>query len=113
MSDDDLGALVVDDLNRAGVPLECSPSAVRVKRIREAYPIYARDYQRHFAGLDEWVHQLPGFLSYGRQGLFVHDNTHHALAMAYAAADCITDGDFDKVRWQTYREEFESHVVED
>ena len=56
---------------------------------------------------------MPRLLSYGRQGLFAHDNTHHALAMAYAAADCLRDGDFDRARWREYRAAFETHVVED
>lgn len=113
MSDEDLGRLVADDLARAGIPLPCTPDGVHVKRLRQAYPIYARGYERHFAVLDGWVEQLPRLLSYGRQGLFAHDNTHHALAMAYAAADCLTDGDFDAERWQGYRDVFETHVVED
>jgi hypothetical protein len=33
--------------------------------------------------------------------------------MAYAAADCLTGGELDAVRWAGYRREFESHVVED
>ncbi len=63
--------------------------------------------------LDAWVETLPRFLSYGRQGLFAHDNTHHALAMAYAAAECLTTSGFDHDRWAEYRTVFEGHVVED
>jgi hypothetical protein len=53
-------------------------------------------------------------LTFGRQGLFAHDNTHHALATAYAAADCLAE-DFvlDGRRWAECRRMFESHVVED
>jgi hypothetical protein len=52
-------------------------------------------------------------LVYGRQGLFAHDNTHHALFMAYSAVDCLTTKGFDLARWAEYRETFKSHVVED
>ena len=113
MTDAELGKLVADDLARAGIPLPCSPDAVNVKRLRQAYPIYSTGYERHFSVLDAWVSELPRLLSYGRQGLFAHDNTHHALAMAYAAVDCLTEGVFDADKWQTYRSVFESHVVED
>ena len=52
--------------------------------------------------------------SCGRQGLFVHDNTHHALYMARAAVACLRDdGSFDERAWQREREIFETHVVED
>ena len=113
MDDSELADLVAGDLKHAGIPLPCSPSAVQVKRLRHAYPIYTMDYERHFRTLDIWGEKLPRLLTYGRQGLFAHDNTHHALFMAYAAADCLTDGAFDEARWRSYRSVFETHVVED
>ena len=113
MDDDSLADLVAGDLESAGIPLPCAPTSVQVKRLRHAYPIYTMDYERHFRTLDEWAESLPRLLTYGRQGLFAHDNTHHALFMAYAAAECLTDGTFDDAKWQTYRSVFESHVVED
>jgi protoporphyrinogen oxidase len=113
MSDAELGQLVADDLARAGIPLPAKPVAVHVRRLRQAYPIYATGYERWFGILDTWVEGLPRLLSYGRQGLFAHDNTHHALAMAYAAAECLVDGGFNRERWGEYRKVFETHVVED
>jgi hypothetical protein len=48
------------------------------------------------------------------QGLFAHDNAHHALYMAYAAADCLdVENRFDDARWGNSRRIFETHVVED
>ena len=64
-------------------------------------------------GIDRWASGLPDLVSFGRQGLFAHDNTHHALAMAYAAVECVNEEDFDLDRWAVYRREFETHVVED
>ncbi|MBK7284263.1 MAG: hypothetical protein IPI83_07680 [Sphingomonadales bacterium] len=53
-------------------------------------------------------------LTFGRQGLFAHDNTHHALATAHGAVDCLNaDGSFDLAKWRDYRRIFETHVVED
>jgi hypothetical protein len=64
--------------------------------------------------LDQWLSQVDGLLTFGRQGLFAHDNTHHALYMAYAAVDCLDgNGRFDRERWQSFRRIFETHVVED
>jgi len=79
MSDDQLGELVAKDLATAGIPLARPPVAVQVKRLRQAYPIYTTGYEVPFGTLDHWVEQVPRLLSYGRQGLFAHDNTHHAL----------------------------------
>jgi hypothetical protein len=64
--------------------------------------------------MDRWLGEIEGALTFGRQGLFAHDNTHHALAMAYAAAGCLSPaGSFDQTRWAEHRKEFETHVVED
>ena len=112
-SDEKLGELVASDLAHAGIPLPQTPAAVHVKRLRHAYPIYLKGYELQFNLLDSWVETLPDFLSYGRQGLFAHDNTHHALYMAYSAADCLRDGTFDHAKWDAYRRVFAMHVVED
>jgi protoporphyrinogen oxidase len=113
MDDAALGRQVVEDLTRAGLPLAAPPRAVHVRRLPFAYPIYDTGYEVPFGVLDEWAEGLPRFLSYGRQGLFAHDNTHHALYMAYAAADCLVDGVFDEDKWRRYRQVFATHVVED
>lgn len=113
MSDAELGEIVVRDLEHSGLPLPASPTSVYVRRLRFAYPIYRHGYERAFAALDGWAAEQPNMLTFGRQGLFAHDNTHHALRMAYAASDCIGPDGFDRVRWAGYRREFESHVVED
>ncbi len=113
MTDLELGALVAEDLARAGVPLPVAPEQVHVRRLKQAYPIYSTGYEVPFQVLDQWANGLPQFLSYGRQGLFAHDNTHHALAMAYAAADCLEPDGFNAARWQQHREVFATHVVED
>ena len=113
MDDAALARLVAADLERADLALPASPLTVQVRRLRHAYPIYTRGFAAPFAALDHWAASMPNLLSFGRQGLFAHDNTHHALAMAYAAADCFEDGRLDPARWAQYRREFEKHVVVD
>ncbi|MCI0437039.1 MAG: FAD-dependent oxidoreductase [Gemmatimonadetes bacterium] len=113
MSDADLGRQVADDLDTAAIPLPRPPVRVVVRRLRQAYPIYLNGYEIPFGVIDHWAENLPGFLVYGRQGLFAHDNTHHALYMARAAVDCLENGRFDLGRWHGYREIFATHVVED
>jgi protoporphyrinogen oxidase len=112
-ADGDLAALVARDLATAGIPLPAAPAGIAVRRLRHAYPVYRSGYEEPFRLIDEWIDSLPAFLSYGRQGLFAHDNTHHALYMAYAATDCLVDGRFDDAKWAAYRDVFATHVVED
>jgi protoporphyrinogen oxidase len=113
MSDDELGQVVSQDLARAGLPLARPPIRSHSKRLRHAYPIYTPGYEVPFGILDSWVEGIPRLLSFGRQGLFAHDNTHHALYMAYCAVDCLTAQGFDGAKWAKYREVFATHVVED
>lgn len=85
-----------------------------VRRIRHAYPIYRVGSDDAFSEVASWIDQQRGIVSYGRQGLFAHDNTHHAMAMARDAVACISDDlEFDGVKWSRARERFAQHVVED
>lgn len=113
-SDEALGELVVRDLESSGLELPGRVSAVTTRKLAQAYPIYLQGYEEPFRRLDAAVSAIPRLLSYGRQGLFAHDNTHHALRMAYAATECLgRDGVFDTGRWAEWRADFERHVVED
>jgi protoporphyrinogen oxidase len=110
---DELGALVMEGLARVGLPVRCEVLDVTVRRLAAAYPVYRRGYEEHLAKLDQWIDGLDGVLSFGRQGLYAHDNTHHALFMADAAVNCLKDGELDRAAWRGYREIFDRHVVED
>jgi len=113
-SEEELGRLVLEALARAEIPVRAPLRSVLVRRLGQAYPIYRRGWRAPFDRIDEFLGSIEGLITFGRQGLFAHDNTHHALAMAYAAADCLgDDGAFDRARWAACRLEFQSHVVED
>lgn len=113
-SDQELGERLCDWLGQVGLPVRARVKATLTRRLAHAYPVYDRSYETHFSAMDEWLSGLKGLLTFGRQGLFAHDNTHHAMAMAYAASDCLQpDGTFDWDLWGDHRRVFETHVVED
>jgi protoporphyrinogen oxidase len=112
-TDAELGDLVKDGLHRAGLPIRCPVLQVAVRRLPAAYPIYRRGYETHFHCVDDWLDGLDDVLSFGRQGLYAHDNTHHALFMARAAVDSFRGGRLDREAWHGYRRIFDQHVVED
>ena len=113
-SDEELGAMVTDSLAKCGLPVRSDVLEIATKRLPFAYPIYREGYEKYFKIQDRWADSLDRVLTFGRQGLFAHDNTHHALAMAYAATECLSaSGEFSEAKWLTYRREFEKHVVED
>ena len=114
LSDADLAKKLCEWLETAGLPVRAPIRRVITRRLRQAYPVYRSGYEAHLERLDRWIEGLDGLLHYGRQALFAHDNTHHALYMAYAAVDCLApDGTFDEEHWQEFRRVFETHVVED
>jgi protoporphyrinogen oxidase len=114
MTDRELGQVLCASLDTAGIPIRAPIQQLVTRRLSNAYPIYRLGYDTSFRALDEYVDGVNGLLTFGRQGLFVHDNTHHALFMAYAAAACLSpDGQFDRTRWHTFRQRFDTHVVED
>jgi protoporphyrinogen oxidase len=114
LSDEELGRRLCDWLARTGLPVRAPVRRVVTRRLKQAYPIYNVGYEAHFSAMDEWVAGIQGLLTFGRQGLFAHDNTHHALYMAYAAVECFgSDGTFNWDSWRNFRKVFETHVVED
>ena len=113
-SDETLGAIVVEDLARAGLPVTCPVRETVTRRLPHAYPLYPTGYEKAFDTLDGWAEGLDRVLTFGRQGLYAHDNTHHAIYMAKAAARCLRDdGSFDQAEWARERQIFQTHVVED
>lgn len=114
MTDEALGAELCGWLGQVGLPVAAKVRTVVTRRLSHAYPVYDRGYEASFDAIDGWLKGIDGLLTFGRQGLFAHDNTHHALAMAHAAVDCLDeDGEFDAGKWADYRKVFETHVVED
>jgi protoporphyrinogen oxidase len=114
MTDDQLRALVCGDLERAGLGPLPEVLQVQVRRLSHAYPLYTRGYRQALDAIDRWVGAIDGLVTFGRQGLFVHDNTHHTVAMAYALVETFrADGTWDRDAWQAARRTFDTHVVED
>jgi len=108
-----LRGLVTDGLAAVGLPTVRSGGVV-VRRLPHVYPVYARGFDGALAGLEAWADALPTVTTFGRAGLFAHDNTHHAMAMAYAAVDALRPGGgWDGAAWAASRERFRAHVVED
>ncbi len=112
--DDARLALIVRGALKGADLTDPYPCQVVTRRLERAYPIYDIGYDDAFRMLDSWVADHSRLLSFGRQGLFAHDNSHHALSMAWAAVDALRDGQIlDEKSWASARRGFEHHVVED
>jgi protoporphyrinogen oxidase len=112
-SPDELGEMVRVALLRDGLP-DPTPVDVAVRRLPRVYPDYRLGFADHLATVERWLGREPGLVTLGRQGFFVGDNTHHVLAMGWAAAAALgPGGEFDGDAWRAARESFRDHVVED
>jgi protoporphyrinogen oxidase len=111
--DTDLATRLAAELAALGLP-EPVPAAVESRRLPRVYPVYGPGFAADLGALEAWARGLGGLLTFGRQGLFTPDNTHHALAMGWAAAECLRpDGTLDHARWVAARDGFRRFVVED
>lgn len=110
--DETLRALAEDALAATGLP-PIRVTDVVVRRVPRVYPVYESGYESHLALLDEWATSLPRVTTFGRLGLFAHDNTHHAMVMAYDAVDALGPDGVDAAAWSAARGRFAEHVVED
>jgi protoporphyrinogen oxidase len=110
-SDEELADTVNECVRVTGLP-PLNLDWVQVKRVRNVYPVYHRGYREQLSVLEEWVEEVPHLTTFGRQGLFTPDNTHHAMVMGYEAADALGSGEFDRNRWNQAKDRFASHIVE-
>jgi protoporphyrinogen oxidase len=111
--DEALGERLARSLAACGLP-DPQPVAVVSHRHPRVYPVYRIGFEWDLSALELWLGADPRLITLGRQGLFVPDNTHHALAMAWAAADTLRpDKSFDHEEWARARDGFRAHIVED
>lgn len=116
-SDDELGRMVTAAIGRADLPAP-RVTAVQTRRLPAAYPILVPGTATYVERLEQWAGTRERLLTFGRHGLFVHDNSHHALSMAWAAVDALSAPEasspsVDGAAWARSRAGFRSHVVED
>jgi protoporphyrinogen oxidase len=112
-SDDDVIARALSDLDRVGLPARDALISAFVLRVPFVYPIYEIGIRDRMDAIESFLDTLPGLIVLGRQGLFLHDNTHHTMEAAWHAAACVGGGVFDETAWRRERALFLEHVVED
>ena len=110
---DAAGALLADAIDRLGLgPVSVVHTEVRV--VPHLYPVYRLGSLDRARSFERAVDALGPIEQFGRQALFAHDNTHHGLESAWAAAESLrVDGTFDRVAWAELRAGFDAHVVAD
>jgi protoporphyrinogen oxidase len=122
-SDAELGDRIVEDLARAGLP-DPGPVQVEARRLRAVYPVYEHSTTQARTVVERWLADIPGVLTFGRQGLGVPDNLHHVIDMGLAAANAATASPaaaspttaspgLDHVGWAAELRRFADNIVVD
>lgn len=113
MSDEETAEMVLEDMETAGLPRPKVLSCF-TRRIANAYPVYTGDFQGRLESIEAHLLERQGLITLGRQGLFAHDNTHHAMEMGMTAAACLDPSKgWDGEAWHKARQAFLEHVVVD
>jgi len=113
LEDKSLLKIVLDDLRKTNLPVPIVTDFT-IRRKTNVYPIYDHAFEARVNLIEEYLKDINKTISLGRQGLFVHDNTHHTIEMGIAAADCLSENlHWNEAKWSNYRKLFDSHVVVD
>lgn len=111
--DDELVARVRRELMEQGLA-DPTHVAGRVERRSHVYPIYHRGFEQSRRHVEAYLDLQPSLAVLGRQALFAHDNTHHALLMGKMVVEALdSTGRLERERWNAIRRSFDDHVVED
>lgn len=113
LSNEKILRLVLDDLKKTDLPAP-EIKDFTVRRKKNVYPVYDQSFSNNLDIIERHLRTFNRTVSLGRQGLFVHDNTHHTIEMGIAAADCLSPAlKWDTDRWALHREKFDTHIVVD
>jgi protoporphyrinogen oxidase len=111
--DDDIVERVLLDLDHVGLPVRGHLTCAFVLRVPFVYPIYELGIRKKMDAIEAFLDTLPRLIVLGRQGLFLHDNTHHTMEAAWHAAACVNGTAFDYPAWRSHRSSLRDNVVED
>ena len=82
-----------------------------IEKEKYAYPIYLRNYSYHLEKVKNFYYKR-GVMLNGRQGLFLHNNQHHSIEMAYYASKAlVSNNTIDN--WRKKEILFEKYQVTD
>jgi protoporphyrinogen oxidase len=111
--DDEIVERVLLDLDHVGLPARGDLTCAFVLRVPFVYPIYELGIRQKMDAIEAFLDTQPRLIVLGRQGLFLHDNTHHTMEAAWHAAACVNGTEFDYPAWRLHRASLRANIVED
>jgi protoporphyrinogen oxidase len=97
--DEDLAQMAIEDLAKMGILNPEDVAEHFVARIHHAYPIYRLEFEQVLHTLLNELHQVQGFYTIGRHGLFVNNSMDDNVEMGIRVAAHIADGSSRDAWW--------------
>jgi len=95
------------DLGKTGLVRQEEILGTTVRRITHAYPVYTTSYRDRLQDVFAFLRNSPALLSFGRQGLFHHNNMDHSIYEGILAAECMMEHGSEAPRfWYAASEQF-------
>jgi protoporphyrinogen oxidase len=100
LSDDELFALALKEVQEIGLPFSRDELDYKVVRVEKAYPVYDHDHSERSLKLREEVKNYPGLHLAGRNGMHRYNNQDHSIKTAMLTAKNIIEGTNRYDTWQ-------------
>ncbi len=108
LSDHDMGALAMRELETIGILKQSDVLDSTVIRMPKTYPAYFGTYER-FDELRHYLDDFPNLFLIGRNGMHKYNNQDHSMLTAMTAVDNILEGRTDKENIWAVNTEMEYH----
>jgi protoporphyrinogen oxidase len=92
MADEDLIDLADREVRDVGLVTSGRRIDGAVVRVPDAYPMYAREHNRFFTPVREWLDSIPNLYCVGRNGQHRYNNMDHSMLTGIGAARSILTG---------------------
>jgi protoporphyrinogen oxidase len=83
--------MVTKDLSFFGIDPSRISKIYRAQ-LKDAYPIYAINYEKELAATLQELERLPNVITTGRQGLFLDIDMHDAMVLGKDSVEAVVDG---------------------
>jgi len=93
LPEEELKRLALKDAELTGIIDTSRAGDCRIKKVREAYPIYEVGFEENLNVLLRALGRLENLYSTGRQGLFLNTDMHDTMEMGLRAAEAARKGE--------------------
>lgn len=105
---------VISDLEHIGFSIKSHLKTAFIRRRTNVYPVYNLNFRKNLDVINNYLDELHGIVSLGRQGLFLHNNIHNSINAGYKANECLESGlRWNSQKWHASRKEITEEVVLD